>query len=97
MSIPETRLSIEKPESTPVEAPTKVGSAHLSGTPLALCIFALCTAVFCVALDNTIIATAIPRITDDFHALQDVGWYGSAYLLTTCGTPLAFLFELYTC
>jgi hypothetical protein len=25
---------------------------------------------------------AIPRITSDFHSLTDVGWYGSAYLLT---------------
>lgn len=39
---------------------------------------ALCLCVFCVALDNTIIATAIPRITDQFNALDDVGWYGSA-------------------
>lgn len=29
-------------------------------------------------------AVAIPRITDDFHALNDVGWYASSYLLTTC-------------
>ena len=42
-------------------------------------------AAFLVALDRTIIATAIPRITDDFRSLQDVGWYGSAYLLTSCG------------
>lgn len=41
-------------------------------------------------LSNTIIATAIPRITDDFHALNDVGWYGSAYLLTTCCFQLQF-------
>ena len=27
--------------------------------------------------DNTIIATAIPKITDHFQALDDVGWYGS--------------------
>ena len=27
--------------------------------------------------DNTIIATAIPKITDHFEALDDVGWYGS--------------------
>ena len=40
-------------------------------------IFALCIAVFCVALDNTVISTAVPKITDQFHALQDVGWYGS--------------------
>lgn len=51
---------------------------------------ASCIAVLCVALDNTIIATAIPRITDQFHALDDVGWYGSAYLLTTCAFQLLF-------
>ena len=38
--------------------------------------------------DRTIIATAIPRITDDFHSLGDVGWYGSAYLLTCCSLQL---------
>ncbi|RWA08285.1 hypothetical protein EKO27_g6821 [Xylaria grammica] len=47
-------------------------------------------AVLCVSLDNTIIATAIPRITDEFNALQDVGWYGSAYLLTLCAFNLFF-------
>jgi MFS family permease len=40
--------------------------------------------------DNTIIATAIPRITDEFKALNDVGWYGSSYLLTTCAMQLIF-------
>ncbi|EKG16366.1 Major facilitator superfamily, partial [Macrophomina phaseolina MS6] len=30
----------------------------------------------------TIVATAIPRITDQFRRLQDVGWYGSAFFLT---------------
>ncbi|KAF1943448.1 MFS general substrate transporter [Clathrospora elynae] len=51
---------------------------------------ALCLSVFCMALDNTIIATAIPRITDQFKALNDVGWYGSSYLLTTCATQLIY-------
>lgn len=45
--------------------------------------------------DNTIIATAIPKITDQFKALNDVGWYGSAYLLTTCATQLIYG-KLYT-
>lgn len=31
-------------------------------------------AIFCVALDNTIIVTAIPRITDAYKSLGDVGW-----------------------
>jgi MFS family permease len=40
--------------------------------------------------DRTIIATAIPRITDDFDALGDIAWYGSAYLLTSCSFQLLY-------
>ncbi|KAJ5670686.1 uncharacterized protein N7477_006049 [Penicillium maclennaniae] len=61
-----------------------------SGLKLGLITIALCLCVFCVALDNTIIATAIPKITDEFNSLNDVGWYGSAYLLTTCAVTLMF-------
>ncbi|GJD04409.1 efflux pump [Colletotrichum higginsianum] len=33
---------------------------------------------------------AIPQITNDFHSLGDVGWYGSAFLLANCALqPLA--------
>jgi hypothetical protein len=46
---------------------------------------AIIMSVFLVALDMTIIATAIPAITDQFHSLQDVGWYGSAFFLTIAG------------
>lgn len=35
-------------------------------------------------LDTSIIATAIPRITTEFDSLNDVGWYGAAYLLASC-------------
>ncbi|MCJ1281990.1 hypothetical protein MMC26_001313 [Xylographa opegraphella] len=66
-----------------------------TGLKLAIISLALCLSVFLVALDNTIIATAIPRITDQFHALDDIGWYGSAYLLTTCAFQL-FFGKLYT-
>lgn len=65
------------------------------GFKFAIITVALCLAVFLVALDNTIIATAIPRITDQFNALGDVGWYGSSYLLTTCALQL-FFGKLYT-
>ena len=51
---------------------------------LALLTLGICLAAFIVALDRTIVATAIPQITDDFHTPGDVGWYGSAYLLTSC-------------
>jgi MFS family permease len=41
-------------------------------------------------------ATAIPRITSDFNSLNDIGWYGAAYLITqmsllpTCGRFYTF-------
>lgn len=57
---------------------------------LAIITLALCLSVLLMALDNTIIATAIPKITDHFNSLDDVGWYGSAYLLTTCAFQLLF-------
>ncbi|EGP91887.1 putative major facilitator superfamily transporter [Zymoseptoria tritici IPO323] len=45
---------------------------------------------FTVSLDDTIVATAIPRITDDFHSISDVAWYGSGYLITMGGLQLLF-------
>ncbi|KAI1853207.1 hypothetical protein JX266_001913 [Neoarthrinium moseri] len=47
-------------------------------------------ALFLVALDRTIIGTAIPRITVEFQSLGDIGWYGSAYQLTTSACQLMF-------
>ena len=49
---------------------------------LAFIIMALVLSIFLVALDMTIVATAIPRITDEFHSLNQVGWYGAAFFLT---------------
>lgn len=39
---------------------------------------------------QSIIATAIPKITDDFHELGDVSWYGAAFMMTMGGTQSAW-------
>ncbi|KAL9620790.1 MAG: hypothetical protein Q9160_004690 [Pyrenula sp. 1 TL-2023] len=65
-------------------------SKYPKALPLALLTLGLCLSIFVVALDNTIIATAIPRITTVFNSLNDVGWYGSAYLLTTTSLQPSF-------
>lgn len=49
---------------------------------LSFIVVALMLSMFLVSLDMTIVATAIPRITDEFHSLKQVGWYGSAFFLT---------------
>lgn len=46
--------------------------------------------LFIVALDRTIISTASPQITVEFQSLGDIGWYGSAYQLTTSACQLVF-------
>ena len=41
-------------------------------------------------LDGTIVVAAVPRITDDFNSLDDIGWYGAAYQLGRCVKPMTF-------
>ncbi|CAG9985600.1 unnamed protein product [Clonostachys byssicola] len=55
------------------------------GGHLALITTALVLSVFLVALDQTIVGTAIPKITDEFKGLQYVSWYGTAYFMTGAG------------
>ena len=40
--------------------------------------------------DRLIISTAIPAITDEFNSASDIGWYGTAYLITNCAFQLVF-------
>jgi MFS family permease len=43
-----------------------------------------------IALDTTIIGTAIPAITSSFHTLEDLAWYGNGYLLTVTALQPSF-------
>ncbi|PMD20653.1 putative aflatoxin efflux pump [Hyaloscypha hepaticicola] len=54
--------------------------------------------LFLVGLDRSIIATAIPKITDEFNSIEDIGWYGSAYMLATaCLFPICGrIYRLYS-
>ncbi|KAK2602487.1 hypothetical protein N8I77_009015 [Diaporthe amygdali] len=68
------------------------------GLRLGLLMASVFISMFLVALDRLIISTAIPQITDDFHSVTDIGWYGSAYLLTNCSFQLSFgkLYSFYS-
>ncbi|KAF4465373.1 major facilitator superfamily transporter [Fusarium albosuccineum] len=68
------------PQTTSDDEPT----THQYATPreLALLSTVFTVATFMIAIDGSILATAIPKITSDFERLDDVPWYGSAYLLT---------------
>lgn len=62
--------------------PTDEEWEYITGYKLSAVLGIVTLACFTMLLDTSIIVTAIPRITSDFHSLGDVGWYGSAYLLS---------------
>lgn len=76
-------------ESLEKEPPTEEHEYPRIGK-LIVIILGLYLAVLLVALDQTIIGTAIPKITDQFKSIEDVGWYGSAYFLTSTALQPSF-------
>lgn len=61
----------------------KPETTYLGPGPLALLMLALSLVIFMVSLDIAVVATAIPKITDEFNTIADIGWYASAYSLST--------------
>ncbi|KAL1798642.1 hypothetical protein ACET3X_002679 [Alternaria dauci] len=75
----------EEVRSAQDDATNKVQEEYPSGMRLVPILIAVLCAVFLTALDQTIIGTAIPKITDEFQGLNMVSWYGSAYFMTFGG------------
>lgn len=64
------------------ETPQCAREDYPSPLPLSVIILGICLSVFIISLDRGIIVTAIPAIVAEYNSYSDVGWYGSAYLLT---------------
>ena len=63
---------------------------HLTLRGKIIIMLSVMASLFLVALDQTIIATALGRIVEDFHAFDSLSWIVTAYLLTTTVTvPIA--------
>jgi len=63
---------------------------HLSLRNKLIIMLSVMASLFLVALDQTIIATALGKIVEDFNAFSSLSWIVTAYLLTTTITvPIA--------
>lgn len=72
----------------PPQASDKPGNA-LPFKELIIVFVGLILGVFLAALDQTIVSVCTTKIANDFKALNDVAWIGTAYLLTaTAFQPL---------
>ncbi len=65
-------------------------SDYPAGARLVAIVIALVLVIFLVSLDMTIVATALPKITDEFGGLQDVSWYSTAFFMTAGGFQSAW-------
>ncbi|KAJ5410692.1 uncharacterized protein N7487_005051 [Penicillium crustosum] len=76
-----------KSEENPLSSQKSVASVepeYPGPAQVALIMACILCAIFIMSLDRTIISTAIPQITNEFNSLDDIGWYGSAFMVTAC-------------
>ncbi|MFI0806823.1 MFS transporter [Streptomyces echinatus] len=76
-------------EETATAPPPPAPAAELGGRRVRLVFFGLMLALLLAALDQMIVATALPKVVGELHGLDRMSWAITAYLLTsTIGLPL---------
>ncbi|KAJ5183451.1 hypothetical protein N7492_001067 [Penicillium capsulatum] len=79
----------EKKNQDASSEPLKDEPVYLTGARLLMVLTGVTLVCFLMLLDTSIISTAIPKITSQFHSLGDIGWYGSSYqIASACLQPL---------
>ncbi|KAI0520688.1 MFS general substrate transporter [Xylaria bambusicola] len=90
---------MEKSELVEEISPVDGGESHYPPSwKVALLTIGINFALFLVALDGSILATAIPAITKEFNSFNDVAWYGSSYLFAVSALQLLYgkLYTMYS-
>ncbi len=79
-------------------APSTNDHDYPGGWKLAFAFMALILVLLISGLADNMVATAVPHITDQFHSVADVGWYYTAYHLSSCALQFSFgkLYKMYS-
>ena len=92
MSVTQTSRPAQTAPDAATPAPRSgpgAGAGDLTPRQLPLVFAGLMMALLLAALDQTIVATALPRIVGELHGLQHMSWVVTAYLLaSTVGLPV---------
>lgn len=78
---PTEQFEIEEPRST---SQTKT---YPVGIKLWLNLSSMLICLLLRGLDLTIVAVAVPSLTNEFKTLADIGWYNSSISMTTANVP----------
>ena len=87
---PSAEHSLQEDVSDELVVDNAEKSIERSRSKILLIMLALGCTVFLHALDVTIIATALPTITESFHSEAAYTWIGSAYLLAIAATTIVW-------
>ncbi|KAJ2141044.1 hypothetical protein IW136_002406 [Coemansia sp. RSA 678] len=74
---------LDKREANDVESGVKTEPPVLSGKKMFGVMVALALSMFLAALDNTIVSTMLPKITEKFQALTLMTWIVSSYVVAS--------------
>jgi EmrB/QacA subfamily drug resistance transporter len=84
-----TEVNAVTTAQTEPAAPAESGTPAIGRNRLLVIIGALLLGMLLAALDQTIVATALPTIAGDLHGLSHISWVVTAYILaSTASTPL---------
>ncbi|MFB6525281.1 MFS transporter [Streptomyces sp. NPDC056399] len=82
-------LTADSPPGDPAPPPHPVGADHLDPRRVRLVFCGLMLALLLAALEQMIVATALPKIVGELQGLDRMSWAITAYLLTaTIGLPV---------
>ncbi|KAF3055356.1 Efflux pump roqT [Trichoderma lentiforme] len=82
--------TMEAKSPTLENAPTEEDSKYPRGMPLFLNLLSIILATIVCGYDANCVTTIIPVVTDRFNSLNDVGWYGTAFLLASASSQLFY-------
>ena len=86
---PKATTTPKKAKAPKPDAPASPEPRTLTHPEIRFIVLGIMLTMFLGALDQTIVATALPTIGRHFHNLDDLAWVVTAYLLTgTASTPL---------
>ncbi|KAK8846841.1 hypothetical protein IAR55_005929 [Kwoniella newhampshirensis] len=90
-SLDGTKVKKEKKISEPPKGHSgDAGTMEMSGWRFWAIIVSLMVSIFLFALDQLIVATAIPKITEQFDSLSQLSWLASGFFLTLLSFNLLY-------
>ncbi|OJJ46858.1 hypothetical protein ASPZODRAFT_65782 [Penicilliopsis zonata CBS 506.65] len=80
---PTDTLQLEDPNDNNInlDAENADSTVYPAGLQLWMSLVSCVFSMLLVGLDLTIVAVCVPSLTNEFHTVQDLGWYSAAYML----------------